>query len=146
MQNSLVTAHFFCVCMCCCQVTSLTFNPLSYEFYEIVYRSVIPARVSLWYKFQREEMQKPQCSGQGLKMNLLPQTFLPIAGEWWVGGTSTTQTEWKTIEKYFDNLFCLFKVCVIRGNWICVNDLPLCYCSKRDFSCEGLSLFLYAVT
>jgi len=38
--------------------------------------------VSVWSSVQREDTQNPQFPAQGLKMSLVPQVFLFIAGEW----------------------------------------------------------------
>jgi len=55
---------------------------MSYGFYKLVYRPVGPTGSIFVIQLSTRGDVKSQCSGQRLKMSLVPEIFLFIPGEW----------------------------------------------------------------
>ena len=82
LQNPLVTAHSFRPKFAVAKRTQWTFIRWVMSFMNSYTGLYERQAVSWWPNFQREQTQRTRCSRQGLKMNLTPQIFLFIPGEW----------------------------------------------------------------
>jgi len=121
--NSLVTAHSFRVCICCCWVNSLTFN--SAELW-ILWTGILTCKTgksNFCDQSFNDRRRKTRCYGLGLNMSPTPQTSYQVSRVQYVHNSENKENDWEV----FVNIFCSFQICVIWRNWININDLPLCY-------------------